>query len=278
MLCLHGLGGSALNFAVVGPALASAFRVVALDLPGHGGSRATPLPRQAGRRAPSALLDCLDVVQGLLADQERYPVLLGHSLGGILALLHATRSPGRLGGLVLLAPPVARACGRRIDPRLAARHALLSAPGVRRLVSGRVASASAHDLVRMQIEQATPDPGAVPADVVAAAIAEEAARPGRAEAARTQWDAIVGVVALLARPARFHALLRGLDVPALWLQGDEDPRAPVASARALAHSLPAWAYAERNGVGHLPHLEDPAWVVDRIEEWARPEGGPTWPR
>jgi pimeloyl-ACP methyl ester carboxylesterase len=53
----------------------------------------------------------------------------------------------------------------------------------------------------------------------------------------------------------------------LWLHGTDDPLANIDDARALAMSRPQWRFRTRDGVGHLPHLEDPAWTAQSIKEW-----------
>src|SRR3954466_5844602 len=76
VVLLHGLGGAASNWTAVAPALAERARVAVPELPGHGGSSALP--------APVATLDAYaDRVAGAL---EAPAVVVGHSLGGIVAL------------------------------------------------------------------------------------------------------------------------------------------------------------------------------------------------
>src|SRR5690242_6108905 len=80
---LHGFGGAASNWALVAPALAERCRVVVPDLPGHGGS--APLV------APLLTLDpYADRVAALLDEPA---VVVGHSLGGVVALRVAVRAP-----------------------------------------------------------------------------------------------------------------------------------------------------------------------------------------
>jgi len=91
ILLLHGFGGAAWNFTELAPFLAGR-RLIVPDLPGHGASE--PLP------APS-LASFADVVAELVDE----PVgVLGHSLGGVVALRLAERRPDRVRALVLAAP------------------------------------------------------------------------------------------------------------------------------------------------------------------------------
>lgn len=92
LLLLHGFGGAAWNFSELVPLLGER-RLIVPDLPGHGGS--APLPA-----APS-LTPYADAVAELLDE----PVgVLGHSMGGVVALRLAERRPELVHRLLLAAP------------------------------------------------------------------------------------------------------------------------------------------------------------------------------
>ena len=94
LVLLHGLTGAASNFAELAPMLAERSRVLIPELPGHGGS--APLPA-----APS--LDPYAERVRLVAEREGMlpAVLVGHSLGGLVALRLAMRAPEAVRGVVL---------------------------------------------------------------------------------------------------------------------------------------------------------------------------------
>ena len=101
---VHGLGDHSGRWEKVGRGLqTSGFSAYALDLPGHG--------RSDGRRGHVrswddyrvAVTRWMDVLRG--DDDGRRWALLGHSLGGLIALDWALQNPGRVDALVLSAPP-----------------------------------------------------------------------------------------------------------------------------------------------------------------------------
>lgn len=264
VVCLHGLGGSALNFGLVGPLLAQDRRVLVPDLLGHGRSFSTA-PAVSAVDAQLRVLDRL-----LTLETDRPVTLVGHSMGAIVAMLHVLRHPETVASLVLLDPPVPNVTRWRRDPRLTAKLAFLRLPGVAALVARQVARMSPQELVARQLADATPHVHRIPATVVDAAVDEIMATRGAdggRGAQRAQFRAILEVVELLARPDQWRRQLQGITTPTLWLHGADDPLSKLEAARALASSRPEWTFSIRGGVGHLPHLEDPTWTAGSITEW-----------
>ena len=93
---LHGMGSSSATWSRCMELLGTDHLVVAPDLLGHGGS---PVPEDpADYTRDAALRDIDDVLATLPAPA----VLVGHSLGGYLALAHAATRPGAVRGIVVL--------------------------------------------------------------------------------------------------------------------------------------------------------------------------------
>ena len=97
LLFVHGLASDRLAWARNLRPLSEVYRVLALDLPGFGGS--APLSETASMRRYAELL--LEFAEGLAPG----PVyLLGHSMGGQIAITAALLDPERFAALILLAP------------------------------------------------------------------------------------------------------------------------------------------------------------------------------
>ncbi|RZL72765.1 MAG: alpha/beta hydrolase, partial [Sphingomonas sp.] len=98
IVLLHGIGAQLRNFAYgVADDLASEYRVILMDRPGSGYSM--PTGDQPGILGQAAVVAAFIDKLGL----DR-PLLVGHSLGGAIALGVATHHPDAIGGLALLAP------------------------------------------------------------------------------------------------------------------------------------------------------------------------------
>jgi pimeloyl-ACP methyl ester carboxylesterase len=134
-------------------------------------------------------------------------------------------------------------------------------------IARKQAALPPEQVVDQQLRQATPHLDRIPADGVAAVVAQtrdRATRPDAAAGRAEQWAALLGTMALLARPRTWRRTVAAVTAPTLWLQGADDPLAKADRARALAATRPDWTFEVRPGVGHLLALEDPAWTADRI--------------
>jgi pimeloyl-ACP methyl ester carboxylesterase len=97
VVLVHGLGGAATNWTLLAPLLARRHRVLGPDLPGHGGSGASPAPEGLGSLA--------ELVGELLDAHQMTPAaVVGHSLGGDIAVRLAARRPDAVAALVVMAP------------------------------------------------------------------------------------------------------------------------------------------------------------------------------
>lgn len=122
LLCLHGFTGSTATWRPFLPAWTRRFRVLAVDLLGHGRSDAPPDP--ARYAMAESVADLVEVLDRLAVDEA---AVLGYSMGGRVALALALEAPRRVGALILesASPGIADPEERRA--RLAADGALADA-------------------------------------------------------------------------------------------------------------------------------------------------------
>lgn len=109
LVILHGILGSSRNWQTAGRDLAARAHVLALDLRNHG---ASPHAEEAGFEAMAG-----DVLAWMDARGLAEAALLGHSMGGKVAMRLACRSPGRVSRLVVvdIAPKDYRGAGRHAE-------------------------------------------------------------------------------------------------------------------------------------------------------------------
>src|SRR5690606_10856415 len=95
---IHGLGGSLSSWQLVMGGMAGGHRMTAVDLPGHGGSsKAAPADADYSLSGLAA-----DVAATLSSGKRKPSVIVGHSLGGAVALGLALEHPDLVAGLVLI--------------------------------------------------------------------------------------------------------------------------------------------------------------------------------
>jgi len=131
LVLIHGLAGQVLNFthSLLGR-LSRDFRVIILDRPGSGYSLRpdeTLVPLTAQARIVSHFCQALGL--------ER-PVIVGHSLGGAIALALALDHPGQVGALALIAPVTHQP--ESVPPPF--DGLVIGSPLVRRLIAWTVAT------------------------------------------------------------------------------------------------------------------------------------------
>ena len=103
LLFLHANGFNAATYGPLLAPLAGARSLVALDMRGHGLSE---LPADPARMTNwnTYADDLVEVLDRIVPEGARPPVLAGHSMGSVAALLAAVRRPQRVRALVLLDP------------------------------------------------------------------------------------------------------------------------------------------------------------------------------
>jgi pimeloyl-ACP methyl ester carboxylesterase len=237
IVLLHGIGSNAQSFAPLMRAFDERHPALAWNAPGYGASQPLAIDWPDASDYAAALNRLLAQV-----DISRC-VLVGHSLGCLIAARFALVSPRRVAALVLISPalghgaekgaPLPPAVGRRIED-------------LDRLGPAQFAAARAPSLVA--------DPAARP-DVVRAVeqAMADVRRPGYDQAAR-----LLAVSRLIDDAAK-------LDVPTTVIVGIEDRITPPANVRRAFEALPEasqrHAYVEIANAGHAICQEQPAEIA-----------------
>ncbi|WKX72451.1 alpha/beta fold hydrolase [Streptomyces sp. XD-27] len=165
-LCVHGLGGSSLNWSALMGALAGRVDSEALDLPGFGDS---PPPDDGDY---SITGQARTVIRFLDAG-DRGPVhLVGNSMGGSIAVRVAALRPDLVRTLTLISP----ALPELRPQRSALPTGLLAVPGAARLFVRMTSGWSIEQRTRAVLALNYGDPSRVAPEVFAAAVAEQERR------------------------------------------------------------------------------------------------------
>jgi pimeloyl-ACP methyl ester carboxylesterase len=259
IVCVHGLGGSAVNWWAIAPLLTDHYRVLAPDLAGHG------LTQSRGRGTDVASNRVL--LHRFRQEMAAGPVILmGNSMGGMISMLEAVAAPSSVAGLILLDPAVP-AVPARPDPLVAAMFALYLTPGVGRLMMNRRRHQAPEEVVASIMSLVCADPARVPADAVAQHVEVARQRAAFAGINRDYAAAIRSVVATASRSQSYRHGIRSISCPVLVVHGDRDRLVPLAAARAAVRANPSWSLVVLPGVGHVPQLEVPQATARVITDW-----------
>ncbi|MEO0771812.1 MAG: alpha/beta fold hydrolase BchO [Pseudomonadota bacterium] len=246
-LLIHGAGGSTHSWAGLIPHLAADHRVIAIDLPGQGFTR-------AGTKTRLSLAHMAQDLRDLLQDQSWQPdIIIGHSAGGALALHLSSLldHPTRVVGINAALEPFEGIAGW-LFPAMAKMLALNPFTSVA-LTMGGSAMGRAENLIRSTGSD-------IPEDSMRC-YAKLFSNRGHVDATlqmMAQWD----VDLLTAR-------LFTVTTPTLLIAGAKDPTVPPRVSQRAAQNLPNARYVELPGLGHLAHEEAPEQVMKAMATWMR---------
>jgi 3-oxoadipate enol-lactonase len=223
-LCLHGLADTLLVWDEIADRLAARGRVVRIDQRGHGESGAPPGPctREDLARDAIAVLDALAIDRA---------IVVGHSVGGIVAMAAALAAPERVAGLVLIG--TASRCSER--------------------------TAGWYERIALAAERDGGD------GLVRAIYGENSSRRVRGDAA-----AIAHVARMLTSLYRdpLTPRLAAIACPVLLLVGEKDLMGPKASQTIRDALPPGRAELEvMPGCGHWLQLDAPDAVIAALDRW-----------
>jgi pimeloyl-ACP methyl ester carboxylesterase len=241
VILLHGYGESLLAWQMVFDPLARGADVIALDLPGFGLSSKPASGYTAGSMATvvAAFLDQLGL---------RRVVLVGHSLGGVVATALAVRDPSRVLAMVL------------IDPALVTPWALAETSESSRAGASLRRVIADYEQVRGRFG------GAHDRNWLAEDSAAAAYQPSGDPAYALALSAVL-------REFDFSFLTRDrvsrLVMPVKLIWGALDPVIPVETGRVLADKLPNATLVLLPRTWHRPQAERPSEVARIVADFVR---------
>jgi pimeloyl-ACP methyl ester carboxylesterase len=259
-ILLHGAGGSAALWYPALAQLATRRHVVAVDMPGHG---ETEIPIW---RSPDTVERMLEWLEVFLTRFEP-ALLVGHSLGGYLSLLHFARRRPSLPGMVLV-----DAGG--LGPRppgfvMATRHPVLGM--LLGLASGQRPT---RGRLERTIRRLTVDPYRIPHGQAALYYALITA--SRTGAGRFQFEVYRSVATNEAHPDyKVWGRLSEIVCPVLLIWGERD-YFPLRYAQQAALEMPDARLEVLHNTGHLSYLEDPAGFNQVLAAWLKPHPTPAY--
>jgi 3-oxoadipate enol-lactonase len=231
LLLLHPVGLSGACWATLAAKFAGRHRVLAPDLPGHGGSDPPD-----GDYTIEALAD--DVAELLRGEESRPALVAGLSMGGVVALALAQRHPDLVAAVAVVnsltkvpAPMV---------PFLEERAARIRSDGM--------AAVTDETLARWFT------PGFAERDPETVAETERQLRTADPDVHADAWLALAAV--------DLGPGLGELKQPVLVVTGALDPSATAEAGARLAASVPDGAHVHLEAAGHLSPLEEPARVAE----------------
>jgi pimeloyl-ACP methyl ester carboxylesterase len=257
---VHGLGGNHTNWIEVFDSLADRGRTIAMDLPGYGYS--PPIDRHDLDSLASALVELLETL-------DRPAVLVGNSMGGLLAEMVAATRPGLVADLILIAPasPIA-SLRHHPDNGVAARLAAQSFPGLGNLVAGAYRRfLTPQQLAQTRLEIVAADASTLPERARTASFAMAARRAAMPWATRALVESTASMRHMFIPPWRFRRMITSISHEALVLSGDRDVLVAPEAIDALEKLRPGWTFHRLEGVGHVPQMEDADWVLTEIDRW-----------
>ena len=249
LVLVHGFAAALQAWEPWVAELGPRYRIITLDLPGHGLTRTPPGYSLTGSDQV-AVVDALTQRLGI----ESF-ALGGHSMGGGVAWRYAMAHPERVNALILIdaaGAPVARGASAAVNDKPSVAFQLLANPVGRALLR----NVDPRLVVGQGLKSAYVDE-----TLVTPALVKRYSEMARAPDRRRMLTS--GRPEDL-RPPPLDAF-KAITVPTLVMHGEADTVIDVAAGRALAEAIPKAKLITYPGVGHMPMEQIPASSADDLD-------------
>lgn len=252
VMLLHGWTGFKEAWGDLPAAIAAAgMCAITVDLPGWGASPESP--RQ--RRDAWGYADALDV----LIDQHAPVAVIGHSMGGQVAVVTAHRWPGRISRLVLIATPVVPAHRGWQRPKTLVHIVGLPVIGRHLARIGMFVMARRRKRVIASYTRSVFDPSSMEGNPRWEALANQTLQGLRSTPTAQMAESLQNVARTDLRP-----LLGEIRCPTLVVFGERDRSVNPANAPTIGRLVPGAEVLPVERAAHLPFLERPETVIPAI--------------
>lgn len=234
LVLLHGYPLDHTIWDDVAPLLEEGFDLIIPDLRGFGQSDVM--------EADDSIIDFASDIAGLVSHLKiKSAFLVGHSMGGYVALAFAREYSERVLGLAMISSQAQADAPDRKEGRYATAKQVLE-QGVDPVVESMTPKLSAEPRIQ---------------DFVRELISKQ--RP---------LGLYIALAAMAERPDSTD-LLPMFKFPVVVVHGDADALIPVERAREMKAAVPSAHYVELTGVGHMPMMENPQAVADALKFFAK---------
>jgi len=252
-LLVHGIGGSQTDWQLVADRLAQTGQhFITVDLPGHGKSAKGKGDYSLGAMA-SVLRDLLDHLG------HDHAVIVGHSLGGGVALQFTYQFPGRCIGLILV-------CSGGLGTETPTWLRAATLPGSRVVFAAIGSKTTANSLLWTcrQLARVGVEPQMLNPHVV-----EKLSEFGDPDTRNAFLATLRSVVDASGQRVTALGKLTALDqLPVLLIWGAKDPVIPLHHGETAAEIIPNSELVVFPRIGHEPHVEDPGRFAQLLRDFA----------
>jgi len=240
VVLIHGMLNSSRHWERVALQLADRYTVIAPDLLGHGDSATPRGDYSLGAHAASIR----DLLSAIGVDRA---TIVGHSLGGGVAMQFFWQAPHRVDRLALIS---SGGLGKEVSPLLRT----MALPGI-----DFALSIAAHRHLVALLHRLGPQTRQVGRAL------RPLSQPGSRKAFLQTLRSVIDVRGQRVSATDRLYLLQ--DIPTLIAWGERDNTIPLAHGRAAHEAVPHSTFETLPKAAHFPHLEDPDGLAQVLNRW-----------